>query len=292
MSLLVIALVTISALMHAMRDLFTKKSGSKQAFLWIYGGCSLILYLPIFIYFLIQESSLPLTGIYIALIAGVIHFLYGVFMTKSYDHGDLSHVYPIIRAAPVLVLIFSVLILKEQVSTLGIIGIAVVTIGVYILHLNKLSFKTILEPIKDIATNKASQFALITMLLVAIYSIIDKVGVNYLHPLIYVYIMFLTDWTLLTFYVFKTRGTAVIKQEWKNNKKAALINGFLVLTSYSLILFAFTLERVSYVVGLRQLSIVFAVLLGGHMLDEKNRTIRLTAAATIFAGAFLISIAS
>ena len=33
----------------------------------------------------------------------------------------------------------------------------------------------------------------------------------------------------------------------------------------------FTIERMSYIVGLRQLSIVFAVLLGGHVLKEKNK---------------------
>jgi len=49
--------------------------------------------------------------------------------------------------------------------------------------------------------------------------------------------------------------------------------------------------KVSYITGLRQISIVFAVLLGGHILKEKHKSIRLIAASIIFLGAFLISTA-
>jgi drug/metabolite transporter (DMT)-like permease len=51
------------------------------------------------------------------------------------------------------------------------------------------------------------------------------------------------------------------------------------------------MERMSYVVGLRQLSIVFAVLLGGHLLKEKNKKIRIASSIIIFIGAYLIAIA-
>jgi drug/metabolite transporter (DMT)-like permease len=47
----------------------------------------------------------------------------------------------------------------------------------------------------------------------------------------------------------------------------------------------------SYVAGLRQLSIVFAVLLGGHILREKNKKIRIASSIIIFIGAYLITIA-
>jgi uncharacterized membrane protein len=58
-----------------------------------------------------------------------------------------------------------------------------------------------------------------------------------------------------------------------------------------LILVSFTIERVSYIVGLRQTSIVFAVLMGSHFLKESHRGIRLTGSFIIFTGGFLISLA-
>lgn len=39
------------------------------------------------------------------------------------------------------------------------------------------------------------------------------------------------------------------------------------------------------------LSIVFAVLLGGHFLREKNRFVRIASSGVIFLGAYLIAIA-
>ena len=54
---------------------------------------------------------------------------------------------------------------------------------------------------------------------------------------------------------------------------------------------AISLARVSYVVGLRQISIVFAVLMGSHLLKEKQKAIRLAGALIIFTGGFLISLA-
>jgi len=47
----------------------------------------------------------------------------------------------------------------------------------------------------------------------------------------------------------------------------------------------------SYILGLRQLSIVFAVFLGGHFLREKNRLIRVTSSVIIFTGCYFITIA-
>jgi len=58
-----------------------------------------------------------------------------------------------------------------------------------------------------------------------------------------------------------------------------------------LILISFTIERVSYIVGLRQTSIVFAVIVGSHFLKEKHQGIRLTCSLIIFTGGFLISLA-
>lgn len=88
-----------------------------------------------------------------------------------------------------------------------------------------------------------------------------------------------------------TKMKETILIEWKNYKSKAILNGILVLGGYLLILIAFTMGKVSYITGLRQISIIFAVILGGHILKEKHKTIRLIAASIIFLGAFLISLA-
>lgn len=130
------------------------------------------------------------------------------------------------------------------------------------------------------------------MLAVSIYSIIDKFAVSSVtNPLVYIYLINFFAFALFTPYISRTKDLSLLKREWISNKKTILLNGFFVIFSYALILFAFTMENASYVVGLRQLSVIFAVVLGGQLLREKNNAIRLFAAILSFIGAFLIAIA-
>lgn len=286
---LAIGLVILSAVIHAWREMLTKKAQDKQVFVWWYEIFAMIFFLPFFIYFIITEG-VTLIGIGFGALTGCVHFFYWIFLSKSYEKGDLSHVYPIIRSAPALVLVLSIFFLGEQVSVQGVVGVLVILIGVYMINMKQLSLRGFLEPLRSLK-DTATQYALLTALTVAIYSITDKIGVQFAHPLIFGYFITIFAFALYTPYIFYSKKRAVIVAEWKANKKMILMNGFLVKFGYLLILITLTFERVSYVTGLRQVSIVFGVLLGGHILREKHKAIRFIAAATIFAGAILISTA-
>ncbi len=292
MTPLAIVLIISSAAIHAIRELLTKKSIDKQVFIWWYKGISLILFLPPFIY-LLYEGEIPTAqGILISAISGFIHFIYWLFLSKSYEHGgDLSHVYPIMRSSPSLILLISIIFLKEEVSLLGVIGILMVTVGVYLINLKKISLSELIMPIKAIFTEKSTRFAFLTLLGVVAYSTADKIGVSQVHPLVFLWMF--TFFSLLFFspYIVKTKKRVDISNEWENSKRSIIINGLFSVVSYYLILIALTFTNLSYVDGLRQISIVFAVLLGGHVLKEKHKFIRLISALIIFAGALLISMA-
>ena len=84
----------------------------------------------------------------------------------------------------------------------------------------------------------------------------------------------------------------MIEQEWKSGLRRIIASGVIGIFGYMmLILVSFTIERVSYIEGLRQTSIVFAVLMGSHFLKEKHKGIRLAGSLIILAGGFLISLA-
>ena len=57
---------------------------------------------------------------------------------------------------------------------------------------------------------------------------------------------------------------------------------------YMLILYVYMTESVSYVVALRQNSVIFAVLLGGYLLKESQTKLRFAAAVVMVIGVFLI----
>ena len=291
MSAFAIALVLLSALFHALRSLFTKESGDKQVFLWLYSIFALLFFSPLFIYFLFRVGITNPAAYAWCAGSGFIHFLYWIFLTQSYKEGDLSHVYPIMRSSPALVLVIAVLFLGEQVSTQGVAGILLVAVGVYIINMKHISGEELFAPVKSIANDGSTQFAFLTLISVAFYSIVDKMAVDFIHPILFAFFHLFFGMCYYTPYIVLTKNADLIRKEWNTGLVRIIMSGVIGITGYSLILIAFTIERVSYIVGLRQTSIVFAVLMGSHFLKEKHKGIRLAGALIVFSGGFLISLA-
>lgn len=287
-----ILLVLLSAAMHALRNFFTKKALDKQSFIWWYEIFGLIFFTPVFVWILVSEGVDVLIFSKMILVSGVLHFLYWVFLAKSLENGDLSLVYPIMRSSPALVLVFSIAVLGERVSSTGIAGILLVAVGVYTINMNRLSLAELTRPMRAVRSDRATRFALLTLVMVAAYSLADKIAVEEMHPVVFAYLYPWVSMTFFTLYLGNTKwSNGAFIREWSCNKTGILLCGVLSIFGYFLILAAFTLERVSYIVGLRQLSIVFAVLLGGHFLKEENRLVRIVSAVVIFLGACLIAVA-
>ena len=286
-----ILLVLLSAAMHAFRNFFNKKALDKQAFVWWYEIFGIIFFTPIFLFTLLQpNTNTHISTIFICL-SGFVHFVYWYFLSKALDKGDLSLIYPIMRSSPALVLIFSIAILGEDVSVLGVTGILLVAIGVYTINMESLVFSELFRPFRALTRDRAIQFAFLTLFSVACYTLVDKIAVSQMHPVILAYLYPWISLSLYTGYIFKAKPAGVLKKEWATHKGSILICGILSIFGYFLILQVFTMERMSYVAGLRQLSIVFAVLLGGHILKEKNKRTRIASSIIIFIGAYLITIA-
>ena len=288
---LAILLVLLSAAMHAFRNFFNKKALDKQAFVWWYEVFGLVFFTPLFLFTLLREGTNTHISIVFIFLSGLVHFIYWYFLTKALEKGDLSLIYPIMRSSPALVLIFSITILGEDISALGVTGILLVAIGVYTINMESLALFELLRPFRSMTRDRAIRFAFLTLFSVACYTLVDKIAVSQMHPVIFAYIYPWISLSLFSGYIFKAKSSGVLKKEWALHKGSILVCGVLSIFGYFLILQAFTMERMSYVVGLRQLSIVFAVLLGGHLLKEKNKKIRIASSIIIFLGAYLITVA-
>ena len=288
---LAILLVLLSAAMHALRNFLNKKATDKQAFVWWYEVFGLIFFTPLFLFTLLHEGTNTHISIAFIFLSGFVHFIYWYFLSKALEKGDLSLIYPIMRSSPALVLIFSITILGEDVSALGVTGILLVAIGVYTINMESLALFELFRPFRSMTRDRAIRFAFLTLFSVACYTLVDKIAVSQMHPVIFAYIYPWISLSLFSGYIFKAKSSDVLKKEWALHKGSILVCGVLSIFGYFLILQAFTMERMSYVVGLRQLSIVFAVLLGGHLLKEKNKKIRIASSIIIFLGAYLITVA-
>ena len=288
MPLLSIFFILIASIFHVLRDVMTKTSHHKLVFVWWISFCSFLMLLPFCLYFFIQaKPSLPL--IVFSLGAGVVHALYWTSYALAYDKGDITHVYPIIRSAPALVLVFSILLLGERPDAWGIIGILTITAGLYVINLKTLSFRTLSEPIKSIFTESHTRFAFVALIFATGYLLLDKVAVDQMHPLAYSMVMTLSALGFFSLFIRKH-----LKGYWlmpiKRERKKVLWAAFFASVNYPLVLYALQLTNVSYVVAFRQISVVFAVLMGVFFLKEKLTRLRLMATIFIFLGAVLVAI--
>lgn len=251
---------------------------------------SLVVSFP-FVVYIVWNYGIDETSAVTALAMGIIHFFYWTSYAKAYDHGDLSHVYPIIRSAPALVLIFAIIFLQEKVTLLGVIGILTITFGVYALNLKKFSLKALFEPILSIPKETQTRWAFISMLLVGTYTILDRIIVAKMNPIVYGFIIAFSACNLYGIYLIKTKSIDAFKISWRSEKRDIVINGIFAAIVYPLILYTYSFANVSYVTALRQISVVLAVLVGSHVLKEQQKTLRLVCSLIIVAGAIMISLA-
>lgn len=289
MNIVLVLIIILSAYIHAIWNFLAKRSENKLVFIWLAKIFQTLIYLPVII-FLIRGSTIPIYGWYAILGSGMIHIFYWLFLSRAYSNEDLSIVYPISRSAPAFVLVFAVIFLNEKVKWPGIIGILIILLGLYIISFESLDFKTFLNSLRNFK-RKGLIYALLTLLTVTFYSLVDKIGSQYVNPILYVYIFDLIAFAGLTPIIIAREGRSKISTEWQHNRLSIILTGIMVIMSYSLAIFVMRSSPVSYVVSIREIGIVFGVLLGSLVLKEKYGKIRLIASFVILAGILLITFA-
>lgn len=292
MNPIALVLTLVSAVMHGTRDFVTKQSSDKEVFILWYTLVSLLLFAPLSAYIVLRDGTPPSTALTVCVCSVLCHFLYWLCLARALDHGDLSLVYPIMRASPALVLVGAMITIHETVSFQGAVGVLAVVLGVYMLHLKGFSRSDFVAPIRAIGTDTATRWALLTMIMVAGYSLLDKIGVGYVHPIVYLFLVDLGAFILFVPYVVCRKNQESLFEEWHRGKGSIVANGFFMMFGYVLILYAYRIERVSYVQAVRQISVIVAMLWGRQVLKEQYWQTRLTAACFVTIGTILIALST
>ena len=132
-------------------------------------------------------------------------------------------------------------------------------------------------------------WAIVTGLTIASYSLVDKAGVERLHPMPYIALMGLGLSVVLCPIVLTDRRA--LGHEWRRRWRTILLASAMNLTSYLLVLFAFRLSKVGYVVASRELSILFSAFIGSLWLGEGRLAPRLAGASVVLAGVICVAFA-
>jgi drug/metabolite transporter (DMT)-like permease len=287
MELRAVAVLMVAAGIHSAWNLISKRGVDKQAFLWLAMLMTALLFAVPFTF--LYTPIPPYAWVIIAL-SGVLESAYILLLGRAYQHGDLSLVYPIARGSAIMfVTLLAVLLLGEHVPWLGAVGILVIVCGMVVTNLTSLSVGALRAPIASLGTGP-SRLALMTGLSTASYSLVDKVGVRYVPPMLYVYLIFAAGALFMMPYMLGMRRAAVAR-EWQANKWRIVLVSVMFITTYLLVLSVMATAQVSFVASVREVSVIFAALMGTLVLREPFGQQKVLGAALIFLGILCIGMA-
>jgi drug/metabolite transporter (DMT)-like permease len=294
MPLDVIGLLVFAGLLHSVGNLLAKRGADAQAYLWLVllvvalvGLVPSLIYLTIF-----AATPLPAVGWALVALSGALEALYYFVLGRAYQAGDFSLVYPLARgSAPIFATLIALAVLRELPSWGGVAGILLIVCGVYLLHIPAVDRKGLVAPLAALrgASGAVSRLALLVGLVIGGYSTVDKRGVTYTSPVLYLYLILAVACALLAPYMLVARRRAV-GGEWRANGRRIVLTAVFFVAAYLLVLVALRTTQVGYVSSVREVSVVFAALLGSVVLREPFAEKKTLGSLLIFAGIVCIGL--
>lgn len=287
MSATALGLVLVAALLHAAWNVVTKKAGGDVRFALLTAIILCVIWAPIGIWFTV--ASLPAWGVAevgVLFASAVVHVAYFTTLLRGYRESDLTVVYPLARGTgPLLTALGAVLLLGESMSAVAVAGVAGVAAGVFCIAGGTALWRRAgRNPEAHARVRAGIGWGAATGALIAGYTLIDgyAVKVLLLSPIVVDYVGNLLRLPLLAPAALRDRaGFAVVcRTQWR----PALVVAVLGPLAYVLVLYAMQMAPLSHVAPAREVSMLFAALLGGRLLGEGDRVLRLLGAACIAGG--------
>jgi drug/metabolite transporter (DMT)-like permease len=221
-------------------------------------------------------------------------------MSRAYEQGELTLVYPIARSTPALLPFVAVPLLGERITAGGALGIATVVGGMWLVQAGTASPQGIGGLRSRAFAEPAVRYALLTLATTVGYSLLDKRAMVELaaHPwtsaipraLAWNLLLWSASGSLFAVLVVRRRGAREILAAARKDLAAPTLAALVSLAGYSLVLEALATAPASYVVAVRQSSVLFALLLGVLHLRERPGRPRILGALATVAGVALIAL--
>jgi drug/metabolite transporter (DMT)-like permease len=292
MPLSALVLVVLAGLVHAFWNIAAKKANGDVRFAFFISAVTIVVWLPVGAVLgwrdLPAWSSAAWLG---AIASGFIHVAYFVVLLRGYRKADLTVVYPMARGSgPMVSSLVAIALFGEQVSALGMVGIAIVGLGVFLIAGGPGIWRNAHDAVQRARTRKGIVYGLLTGLTIASYTVVDGYSIKVLQvsPMLLFYMSALTQVALLFPTIWTDRSQALA--HWQRQWKYALVVGTVSPVSYVMVLYALQIAPMSHVAPAREVSMLFAALLGGHLLREGDQVARLVGAGCIGLGVVALSL--
>ncbi|MBI3283533.1 MAG: EamA family transporter [Burkholderiales bacterium] len=283
-------LVILAGLIHALWNIAAKKAGGDVRFAGFSSLLMMLIWAPLGIY--LGWAIVPGWGRLewsFVVASGVLHVLYFITLLRGYRKADLTVVYPLARGSgPLISSSAAILFLGEKVSLAGVLGILAVVGGVFLIAGGPRLFAAVNDQARQLRVRQGIFYGLATGLFIAAYTVLDgyAVKVILISPILIDYFSNFIRVALLLPALLRDRPATLAS--WRAEWKYALVVGAISPISYVLVLYALQSAPLSHVAPAREVSMLFAALIGGHLLGEGERLQRVLGALCIGAGVFAL----
>ena len=292
MPLSALLLVILAGLIHASWNIAAKKAGGDVRFSLFSSLVMMVFWAPVGLWLgWRQVPGWTALQWQLLVLSGLLHTLYFVTLLRGYRKADLTVVYPLARGSgPLLSSAVAILFLGEKLSLVGMLGIAAVVVGVFLIAGGPGLWRAAHDPTQTQRVRRGMVYGLLTGGFIASYTVVDGYAVKWLltSPILTDYIGNFVRLALLAPSCWRERHTLPVL--WRQQRPYALIVGIISPISYVLVLYAVQVAPLSHVAPAREVSMLFAALLGGHLLGERDRWLRLCGAACIAVGVMALAL--
>lgn len=298
MTLFAFVLVFASVFLHVAWNFISKSTKPSLAFYMLMSGTAALIWLPFFLTSDLRLSSLPLYFFlfYLGSVASEVMYVAG--LAYAYRRGDISLVYPLVRAIPVL-LVAAVTILFGLGRTpgrLALLGMLIITLGCILMPLKRF---------RDFKRSNYMNWIIIFILLGAVgttgYTILDSSAMalirqtmernNVSDLLAY---LFMVEAGLTVGQMFFVVSIRREREEFRRlflHSVSPVLAGICSSCAYGLILFAMAyVTNVSYIQAFRQMSLPLGFFAGILILKESHSTPKVFGIVLIVLGLIMVSL--
>jgi len=271
-----LGLILLSAVVHAVVNVLTKRADDKYAMRLLTGVFSAVLVAPALFFLPLPHGF----AVWMLIATAVVHALYELLLVKSYESAAFSAVYPVARGTgPLFTLIGAILVLHEHPSPFALLGILFVCGGVIAIGISHRSSDGAMAGLT---------YALGTGLTIGLYTLIDATGVRSVaQPLTYVLWFFVAHGFCVLVTAPGIRGRAVVIEARKQWRLGVLLAA-LSITSYGSAMLAYRYGATAQLAALRETSVLFGTALAMSFLGETMTFRRWLAALAIAGGAIML----
>jgi drug/metabolite transporter (DMT)-like permease len=293
--------------MHAMWNVAAKKANGDDRFALLTVLLTVLLWAPVALWIGVEQVGRWGWREWAVLSASAaLHVLYFTTLLKGYRAADLTVVYPVARGSgPLLAALAAVLLLGESLSAVALLGVLGVCGGVFLIAGGPGLWRQLqrgaagpqvdgAEASRDAAQRRRVLAGLrwggLTGALIAAYTVVDGYAVKVLliAPVLVDYVGNVLRVPLLL--ATGLRSQAAFVQACRAQWRHALVVAVLGPLAYVLVLTAVTLAPLSHVAPAREVSMLFAALIGGRLLGEGDRGPRLAGALMMAVGVVALAL--